>query len=79
MNHHNNIFPGDLVFVACHYWDVWFHMSNVGRVYEEDRVPEGLPVIVLRKRFRLEGEPIPRHIPVFEVTDGKKVFWMVTK
>ncbi len=79
MNHPNNIFPGDLVFIQCHHWDVYFDRSNVGRVYEEDRVPEGLAVIVLDKRPRMEDENVPCHIPVFVVTTGFKTFWMVSK
>jgi hypothetical protein len=61
-----------------HDWDVWFDEINIGRVYEEDQVPEGLPVIVLSKE--LATTPLlPRDLPVFKVRSGDRVFWMMSK
>lgn len=75
---HRWINPGDLVFVYTHDWDVWFDEINIGRVYEEDRVPEGIPVIVLSKE--LPRTPLlPKDLPIFKVRSGDRVFWMVSK
>lgn len=75
---HRWINPGDLVFVYTHDWDVWFDEINIGRVYEEDRVPERIPVIVLSKE--LPRTPLlPKDLPIFKVRSGDRVSWMVSK